>query len=355
MKEVDYIIVGQGLAGTLLAHFLMQEGKSVKLIDPGQKGTATQVAAGIINPITGRRYVKSWRVDELIPFAEKTYRSIESLLDISIYHPHTIIRTLFNAREENDWLLRTADPAYSPYMLDQADLGNYASHTVQAFSYGEVQHAAQVDIGLLAKAYRTVFQNKEQLLEEKVDYPNIVLEGEKVQYGHLEARQLIFCEGAQAVSNPYFNYLPFGGAKGEVLIVKIKETHFEKILKHRIFIVPLSDGTYWIGSTYNWKYDDQQPTQQGREYLYDRLSDLLKVPFEIVEHKAAVRPTVKDRRPFLGRHPEFPQLAVFNGLGTKGASLGPFWAKQMADHLIFDVALDKEVDIQRFEKEMTSQ
>lgn len=349
MEKVDYIIVGQGLSGTLLAHFLIQEGKSVYLIDPGQEGTATKVAAGIINPITGRRYVKSWRVDELIPFAKQTYQSLESYLNISIYHPHTIIRTLFNAREENDWMLRTADTGYAAYMLDQADLGNYAFNTEEAFSYGEVQHAAQVDIGLLAERYRSVFKENDQLAEEKVDYQNIVIEDEKVKYGHIEAGQLIFCEGAQAVSNPFFNYLPFGGAKGEVLIVKIKETHFEKILKHRVFIVPLSDDTYWIGSTYNWKFENRQPTQQGREYLQDRLKDILKVPFEIVDHKAAIRPTVKDRRPFLGRHPEFPQLFIFNGLGTKGASLGPYWARHMADHLTFQKPLDREVDIRRFD------
>lgn len=350
MKKADFIIVGQGLAGTLLAHFLEQEGKKVFLVDPGEAGTATQVAAGIINPITGRRYVKSWRVDELIPFAEKTYRSIEKLLGISIFHPRPIIRTLFNAREENDWMLRTADPAYVPYMKDQADLENYDAHTVKAFSYGEVQHSAQVDIGLLSQSYRDWFRKKGQLLEEALDYEQITFENDEVQYGPIEAGQLIFCEGAKAVSNPFFNYLPFGGAKGEVLIVKIQATSFEKILKHRIFMVPLSDGTYWIGSTYHWKFEDDQPTDQGREYLEDRLKDVLKVPFEIVGHKAAVRPTVKDRRPFLGRHPEFPQLAVFNGLGTKGASLGPFWARHMAEHLITGSPVDKEVDIQRFDQ-----
>ncbi len=348
MKQVDYIIVGQGLAGTLLAHFLQDGGKSVFLIDAGEQGTATKVAAGIINPITGRRYVKSWKVDTLIPFAKETYRSLEVLLGISIFHPRPIIRTLFNVREENDWLARTADPAYAPYMQDVADLENYQDHSIKAFSYGELKHSAQVDIGLLAKTYRLLFKEKDQLLEEKFDYEKIDFEGGKIRYGNMEAEKLIFCEGAQAVSNPFFNYLPFGGAKGEVLIVRIKETHFEKILKHRVFIVPLTDGTYWIGSSYNWKFEHSQPTEDGRQFLAARLEEVLKVPFEIVEHRAAVRPTVKDRRPFLGSHPEWPQLYIFNGLGTKGASLGPYWAKQMARHLLLDVPLDKEVDIQRF-------
>lgn len=348
MKNVDYIIVGQGLAGTLVAHFLLQENKKILLIDPGKEGTASKVAAGIINPITGRRYVKSWRVDELIPFAEKTYRDIEERLDIAIYHPRNIIRTLFNAREENDWMLRTAEPGYTSYMLDKVDLEGYADHTIRAFSYGEVRQAAQVDIGQLIRAYRTFFQEKDLLLEEELDYQSINFREGKVGYRDVIAEKIIFCEGAGAASNPYFNFLPFGGAKGEVLIVKLKEVDFEKILKHRVFMVPLADETYWIGSTYTWKFEDAQPSSEGYDYLSERLKEVLNVPFEIVEHKAAIRPTVKDRRPFLGIHPEFPELAIFNGLGTKGASLGPFWSKHMADFLLYATDIAPEVNITRF-------
>jgi len=128
MQDVDYIIAGQGLAGTLLAHFLLKENQKIALIDPGRQGTATQVAAGIINPITGRRYVKSWRVDELIPFARQTYRELEQQFDISVFHPRNIIRSLFNAREENDWMLRTTEPGYEIYMKDQPEIESYAKN-----------------------------------------------------------------------------------------------------------------------------------------------------------------------------------------------------------------------------------
>lgn len=348
MKDIDYIIAGQGLAGTLLAHFLLKENQKIALIDPGRQGTATQVAAGIINPITGRRYVKSWRVDELIPFARQTYRELEQQFDISVFHPRNIIRSLFNAREENDWMLRTTEPGYEAYMKDRPEIESYAEHTVPAFSYGEVQHSAQVDIGLLARTYRRWFKENDILLEESLDYPQLTFGDGRVMYKDLSASKLVFCEGPNAIYNPFFNHLPFGGAKGEVLIVKIEEADFEKILKHRVFIVPLADDTYWIGSTYNWTFDDALPTEQGKMYLSERLEEVLKVPYKIVDHRAAVRPTVKDRRPFLGRHPEFPQLNIFNGLGTKGASLGPFWARKMCDFLLKNEDLDPQVDIRRF-------
>lgn len=348
MSHFDYLLVGQGLAGTLLAHFLIRQGRRVGLIDEARPDAASRVAAGIINPITGRRYVKSWRVDDLIPCAEETYRALETELGISIYHPRRILRTLFNKGEENDWLARSGEPGYEPYIVDMPELGAYAEHTVPAYSYGEVRGGAQVDIGALVAAYRDKLKGEGRLLGEAFDHDALEFLPEGVRYRDWEARRLVFCEGHRAVDNLFFNYLPFGGAKGEVLLVRLPEAGFDKILKHRVFIVPLDNGLYWIGATYDWKFEDSRPTEAGRSYLRERLEDVLRTPFEIVEHRAAVRPTVKDRRPFLGRHPKFSSLYLFNGLGTKGASLGPFWARHLSYHLLEGTPLDPAVDIRRF-------
>ena len=347
-RSFDYLLVGQGLAGTLLAHFLIRKGQRVGIIDEARSDAASRVAAGIINPITGRRYVKSWRVDELIPFAEETYRALEAELGIHIYHPRHILRALFNQGEENDWLARSGEAGYQSYILDQADLEAYASCTQPAYGYGEVRQAAQVDIGDLVIAYRKRLLAEGCLLAEQFDHQKLELPAGLVRYGSWQADRLVFCEGHRATANPFFNYLPFGGAKGEVLLVRIPGADFEKILKHRVFIVPLSNGLYWVGATYDWNFKDSAPTEKGGQFLRERLEDILTVPFEIVARQAAVRPTVRDRRPFLGRHPEFGRLFIFNGLGTKGASLGPFWADQMAAYLTEDQPLDPAVHIERF-------
>lgn len=347
-KTVDYIIVGQGLAGTLLAHFLLEEQQHIHIYNKPHERAATKVAAGIINPITGRRYVKSWRVDELIPFAKQTYQTIEERFQVSIYHPRNILRTLFNHREENDWLARSGEPGYIQYIKDPVDLEAYATKTLQAYSYGEVTQSAQVNVGSFANAYRNYLLEQDLLTEEAFNYEAIEFLEDGVRYQGVKAKKIIFAEGYYGQFNPYFSYLPFGGAKGEVLIVRIPDGHFEKLLKHRVFIVPLQDELYWIGATYDWKFEDDAPTKEGGDFLKERLSDFLQVPFEIVKHTAAIRPTVKDRRPFLGLHPEFPQFGIFNGLGTKGASLGPFWAKQMTDFLLGKVELDEAVQIARF-------
>jgi len=344
----DYFIVGQGLAGTLLTHFLQRRGYRCLVIDQDKSTGASRVAAGLINPITGRRYVKSWRVDELIPFAEQTYRDLEAQLDVSIYHPRNILRSLFNHREESDWLARSAEPGYEAYVQDSIELGNYEKFTVAPYAYGEVTHSAQVDLSVLKSAFRQKLKADHELLDEPFDYEQLAIRADGLSYGSYRAERIVFCEGYQATVNPFFKYLPFGGAKGEVLLVRLPYANFEKVLKHRVFIVPMQNDLYWIGATYDWKFADEQPTADGGNYLRDRLDDILRTPYEVVEHRAAVRPTVKDRRPFLGVHPDFERLFLFNGLGTKGASLGPYWASHMVDYLAKNSNLDKEVNINRF-------
>ena len=283
-----------------------------------------------------------------MPFAKQTYQALEQDLSIQIYNERNILRSLFNHREENDWQLRTSEPGYEQYMLDEADLGPYLDHTVQAFSYGEVQHCAQVNLPVLTKTYQKRLMEAGRYLAESFDYKKLKIASGKVQYKDHQAQGIIFCEGYNVVHNPYFNYLPYGGAKGEVLIIKVENVDFEKILKHRVFITPLGDQLYWIGASYDWNFEDDLPTSKGKSFLVDRLNDFLKVPYQIVEHKAAIRPTVKDRRPFLGKHPQLNGLFLFNGLGTKGASLGPFWANAMAEYLSTGKPLDASVNITRF-------
>ena len=346
----DALLIGQGLAGTLLAHFLQRAGCSVFVIDPGGAGAASQVAAGIINPITGRRYRKSWRFDELLPAAHATYRALEEALGCSLYRPQPLLRAIFTVREENDWLARSADPACAPYVEDSADLGPYAGCLAPARGYGGVRQAAQVDLGTLCAAYRAQLQHAGRLQAAAFRHEQLELTDEGVRYGALRARQAVFCEGYRGAANPYFDYLPFHGDKGDVLLVRFPGHAFDRIVKHRVFIVPLPDGRYWIGATYQRRFETAAPTPAGRAQLLERLQDAVRIPFEVEDHRAAVRPTVSDRRPLLGRHPRYPQLALFNGLGTKGASLGPFFARQLAAHLTGGAPLDAEVDIRRFEE-----
>lgn len=347
--KVDYLIVGQGLAGTLLAHFLLGMGRRVHLIDPGSERAASRVAAGIINPITGRRFVKSWRVDELIPFAKQTYRDLEQQLGISIYHEQPLVRAIHSTEEENDWMARAGEPSYAPYMAGNAGLGTFSGMLKPARAYGEVRQSAQVDIGELVLVYREYFKKEGWLWEEAFDHQTLRLEEQEAAYKDIRAEAVVFCEGFRGKDNPYFSYLPFKGDKGDVLLVRLPGPQPDRMLKQGVFIVPLKDGRCWVGSTYIHRFNDDQPDPKGRAEILRRLEEVLQAPCAPESHLAAVRPTVQDRRPLLGRHPAHSQLAIFNGLGTKGTSLGPFFARQMATFLVKNGKLDHAVDIARFQ------
>lgn len=346
-EKINYLIVGQGLAGTLLAWFLLSEKKSVKIIDHPRPNAASQVAAGIMNPITGHRFVKSWMIENLFPFAETTYREIEAFLGQKFYYKKNIVRGIFLEKDEKAWWLRTADETYQKYFNENLDFGEFEGKIGEALSWCELTKSGQTDVPKLVNSFRNHFKKEEILDEQLFDYQEIITKDNSIIYKNIEAEKIIFCEGIEAEKNPWFGYLPFKGSKGEVLIIRIPNADFSRMLKHKIFLVPLGDNLYWTGSFYDRDYETEKPTEKGRKYLEEKLRLALKIPFEIIEHKSAVRPTVKDRRPFLGLHPEFPQLAIFNGLGTKGASLGPYFAKEMTDFLVSGKALNREADIRR--------
>lgn len=335
----------------MLAHLLLEKGKTIHIFDNHYRGSSSTVAAGIINPVTGRRFVKSWLADELIPFAKETYGRLEQKLDIKIYYEKNILRMLFSIQDENKWFEKTADPAVSKYLLDEASIGNYQGKVDVMGAVGETQHTAQVNMRLLLESSKTFFEDRDLITSEEFVYDDLEETENKVSYKGLNAKKIIFCEGQQGRKNPWFGELPFEVAKGEVLLVRIPETNFEKMLKHRLFIVPIQDGLHWIGSTYDWDCPDDLPTEEAKQLLIHKLKKVLKVPFEVVHHLAAIRPTTFDRRPFVGLHPEKKKFGIINGMGTKGASLAPYFVKQFVDLLLENQNIHPEASINRFSKE----
>ena len=349
MITTEFLIIGKGLAGTLLAHFLLKAGKTVHIIDDEMPNAASRIAAGLINPVTGRHFVKSWRIDTLLPFALETYSQLEEQYQVKIFHSKPILRALADLGDVNHWQLRRSEAGYESYLSANADWSDYAALLHPAFDYGETRLGGQTDLPALLAATDSDWQKADIIYHAKFDFDKLKILPGGLQYDHLfRAEKIIFCEGFRGKQNPFFAHLPWQGAKGEVFLLKIEGPLPEKIVKQDLFLIPLQDGRIWCGANYANYFEDELPSEKGRRFLLEKLEKILKVPFKIVSHRAAVRPTVQDRRPFLGSHPEHTKLFIFNGLGTKGASLGPYFAKQMADFLVHGQSLDPEVDVARF-------
>lgn len=345
----NYIIVGQGIAGTMLSWFLLKHDQQVLVIDEFNQASASKVASGVTNPITGRRFVKSWLNDDLIPFAENTYRELESILGESFYSQSTIVKLFDSVKAQNDWSARCASPEYLPYLQNEQVVYFNNEKVKNNFGGFEIEGGSKLESEKFLLAYRKFLSGKEILLEQKFDFSKLSMGQDEVDYNGHKAQKIIFCEGANALQNPYFKFLPFQPAKGECLIVEIEDFYPDRIINGEVFVMPMPPKNhYYIGATHEWYFDDDKPSAKGRHELLGNLSTVLKAPFRIVEQKAAIRPTVKDRRPFIGFHSEFPTIGIFNGMGTKGISLAPYFAHQFAEYLLFNKPLHKEVDIKRF-------
>ncbi len=348
MKKVDYIIVGQGLAGTVLAQTLLSNNKTVLIIDNPNLSNASKVAAGLYNPVVFKRLVKSWMVDDLLPFMDSFYINAEHLLGDQFYHKNEIVKLFTEENEKDFWLKKTKE-----------DVGTYLSKTIQdhfledsinaPLGSSETIHAGHLDVNKFLTLFENYFQTINSYSKETFDFKNLIIENDGIVYKNIQANKIIFCEGYKAIENPYFNWLPFKLTKGETLTIKIDaDVKIDKIINKGVFILPIGNTLYKVGATYEWKDLTNSPTEKGKNELIEKLDKVLKVPYQIINHQAGIRPTISDRRPLLGLHPQHPQLVIFNGMGTKGVMLAPFFANHFADFLDGKSILNKEVNIKRF-------
>jgi glycine/D-amino acid oxidase-like deaminating enzyme len=188
------------------------------------------------------------------------------------------------------------------------------------------------------------------LLDEHFDLKDLTIESSFVTYKNIKAKKIIFCDGVNGAENPWFKLLPYAPNKGEALIVEIDDLPRNNIYKTNMSIVPWKENFFWVGSTYEWKFEHSNPTEAFRKKTEALLKQWLKVSYKVVEHLASVRPANIERRPFVGLHPVHSQIGVLNGMGTKGCSLGPYFASEFVEHLLSNAIINPNADVKRFTK-----
>lgn len=346
----DYLIVGQGLAGSVLSYLLINEGNKIIIIDHFNENSSSQVAAGLVNPVTGRRVVKSWMADTLIPFAENFYHTIESKFGEQFYFPLDAVEVIHTVKDLNEWTSRIDEQGMNQYFLKKVSEKLYKDKISEFKKLIRISSSAWMNIPLLIKLCRIEFNKSALLLKEVFDHSKLKIEKDYIEYGIYKCKKIIFCEGYKSLYNPLWNWLPFVPAKGEILLIVCKDLPEDFILLSGLYIIPVGNHHFRVGSTYEWNFINEQPTEKGKLKLLALLNNILKIPFEIIEHRAGVRPTVKDRRPLIGQHPDQKNIYIFNGFGTKGVQLTPFFADYFIKFLDGKVRLMEEIDIMRFYK-----
>ncbi|MDN5201533.1 FAD-dependent oxidoreductase [Fulvivirgaceae bacterium BMA10] len=345
--EIDYLIIGQGLAGSILSYELIKRGRRVVVMNDSNVHSSSRAAAGIFNPITGRKMVKTWMAHELFPYLRTFYKDLETTLKTKFYHPTSIYRPYISIEEQNEWMGKSAMEDYAPFIHH-----NYLQPVYKEFvndDYGglELKQGGYVDTKKLLDSYRNLLISKNGYKEEYFDEAKLEFEADGLKYDGISARKVIFCDGPSGKDSKFFSWLPYRTVKGETLIIE-PEKDFSVIFNRGVFILPTIQGTYRVGATYDWKDTSLEVTESAKKQLVEKLDLLLKTKYKIIDQVAGHRPATKDRRPFVGQHPEMGTLCIFNGFGTKGVSLIPYFAKEFCDFLECNKNLNNEVNITRY-------
>lgn len=338
------LIIGAGLAGCLMAWRLAEAGESVVLIGDSRGPSASMVAGGVINPVTGRWSVKSWRIDEFLPAAEACYRAIEARFGVQLYHQIPLIRYCQNEADIKRIGKRMRNPRYADVLGPLHSAGKGPPEIKDEHGSYEIRNAAFVELPKLLDCLRAHFN----ALDQSVDYQALKPTANGWQYQQIHAQRVIFCEGAGLYNNPFCKTLPLTPIKGETLLLRNNQLQLpEALYHHKKWLLPYGDGSFRLGATYDENDPAPTPTEAGAAELLDGLRSFIDADFQIIDHLAGLRPGTPDARPLIGQVPNKPGLYVFNGLGSKGASVAPLMSQHLVDHLLSQSPLDPEVDLNR--------
>lgn len=345
MKKLEYFIIGQGLAGTILAFEMLKNGIDFRIISSPQKSKASLVAAGMVNPLVFKRLTKSWMVDELLPEMIETYRQLEEKLEESFYFEKKILKPLSEPEKEL-WLERKKNPEFSNYIGEISDEAPIEL-LKDSSAFAQVKGAGYLNLKHFLMTAENYFRKFDLIIDS--EFQEIEPNKTTYQQNGFSADKLVFCEGFHLKKNPLFDFVKLNPEKGEVLQICAPELSEEFILNKKAFVLPIGNHRFKVGSTYEWKDLSEKTTGKGKVSILERLDNLILADYKIEQHWAGVRPTVIDRRPILGVHPENRNIFIFNGLGTKGVMLAPYFTSGITNFIKDkNYSLSPEVDVQRF-------
>lgn len=346
--QIDFLIIGQGISGTFLSWYLQQEGFSFLVMDQPKTNSPSKVAAGVINPVTGRRIVKTWMIDEVLPFALNAYQQLGDAIGVEAISQKNIIDFFPTPQMKLAFEKRYSED--QQYLSRPVDEYNFLPWFHYDFGYGEIQPAYLVNLPEILPAWRNRLQQNGQLREEIFQPELLQINPNNIRYRDITATYILFADGIASGHSPWFSNLPFAPNKGEALWIEIPGLPDTHIFKRGFSLIPWSKDVFWLGSTYLWEFDNEDPTPGYRQFAETWLKQTVKLPYKILDHKAAVRPATLERRPFVGFHPLHPHIGIFNGMGTKGCSLSPYFAHQLARHMREGTGITPEADVQRFKR-----
>ncbi len=346
----DHIIIGQGLAGSCLALQLLRRGKKVIVFDQPQNNRASAVAAGLFNPVTGKRLTKAWEADKVFPYLFQFYAEAEESLGQKFFYPQPIYQPFVSIAEQNDWMARSESRELKKFVERIFTESVYGDQTYDDFGGILINHTGYLNTNLFMQGLRLVLEKENAYQPHYFDISLLKIRNDKVNYKNYEGTNIIFCEGLGSLKNPLFGWVPIIPLKGETLSISIKEKP-KAIFNRGVYLVPSGrerEEEYLAGATYQPNDHTEGISTTAKAELEEKISALIKIPFKTNFQNWGIRPSTRDRRPVLGAHPLYKNVIAFNGLGTKGVSLAPYFSDLLADWLCHEAEIPSEINIARF-------
>lgn len=348
-KRYDFLIVGLGLAGGLLAWRLWQRGANILVVDRGGSN-ASLVAAGLMSAVTGKRWSKTPGIESLLPEAKTTYAHLETELEIKLWYSHRLLRLYGSTPERELARRRVQTPDYQEFLGREQASGEAGFGLADPFGSRWILNTAQLQTQPLLTRLRDWLRQRDAYLQSPMDYHDLKPTPQGVAWQQVHAREVIFCEGWHVIHNPWFCWLPWQPSHGEILTLEGKTSLPPFPVNRGIWMLPQGEYQCRVGATYDWHSLHEMPTDKGVAHLQTAFQALFQHPprVEVIAKTAGVRPNTLDHRPILGRHPHFPQLILYNGLGSKGSLYAPNCSQVLADHLCQDIPIPSPLSIERY-------
>jgi glycine oxidase len=344
----ETLIIGQGLAGTLLALELRKSDKNFLVVEGRLPYSASAVAAGILNPVTGKRLAKSWRADRFLRCARKTYQEWESLLGKTFFKETRVLRLFKDEEEQKVWKRKKELIEYKDFLGRRYQPGEFKDSLKDCQGSFEILKAAILDVQTFLQAAKDLFASEGCLRENNIDHDDISIANNIAKYSGKLYHKVIFCEGFRVDDNPWFQSIPMESSQGEIQTVMANTPLPEGILNCGKWLRPLGDRLFQAGSTHKWDNMYSDPKKENDNEIQDGMKNILHQLPVLLHRRTGIRPASKDRKPVLGFHPQNSCLGILNGFGAKGAMMGPWMAKHLSDVIQEVTQIDPELDVQRY-------
>lgn len=346
MSETNkYLIVGQGLAGSVLLYQLDRSNIEFDVIDNDHEFSGSMAAGGIMHPMSFRRLIFAWRAIELIKEATEFYEETQKKFDNPFFQTATFYRPFANIEEQNNWMTKMNEPPFDEVLgIDDLEIkGVRSPHGI-----GTINYSGRLEVQDFLAQTRQFFGTK--IKSEKLDFDLLKKEGGYWSYKDETYKGVIFCEGYQFIYNPYFNYLPSNLTKGEIIEINT-EAIDHKMISRGCFIVPQKgENNYLVGSTYRWHTVSSETTEDAKKELIEKAEKVIASDFKVYNQAAGIRPTIADRKPLIGEHPKHKGLYMFNGMGSKTVMMAPKLADQFVGFLKGQNEIYPEANLERHTK-----